>query len=158
MPPRGSGSDLTNTTHDGHRTPSLDIMAQATAEILGDSDDDVFASGGEDADPDTGLYGGSAGLWQPDSPARVQEHVLDYIQSIAIESRVTRIPLEDTRDKCMRHGFTHDQFFHCIETCNKDGTLKIDEARTYIDFPYPCLLYTSPSPRDRQKSRMPSSA
>ena len=22
----------------------------------------------------------------------------------------------------------------------------------------PCLLYTSPSPRDRQKSRMPSSA
>ena len=24
--------------------------------------------------------------------------------------------------------------------------------------PYICLLYTSPSPRDRQKSRMPSSA
>ena len=24
--------------------------------------------------------------------------------------------------------------------------------------PMPCLLYTSPSPRDRQKSRMPSSA
>ena len=24
--------------------------------------------------------------------------------------------------------------------------------------PEPCLLYTSPSPRDRQKSRMPSSA
>ena len=24
--------------------------------------------------------------------------------------------------------------------------------------PTPCLLYTSPSPRDRQKSRMPSSA
>ena len=25
-------------------------------------------------------------------------------------------------------------------------------------FTFPCLLYTSPSPRDRQKSRMPSSA
>ena len=25
-------------------------------------------------------------------------------------------------------------------------------------FPQGCLLYTSPSPRDRQKSRMPSSA
>ena len=25
-------------------------------------------------------------------------------------------------------------------------------------FKIPCLLYTSPSPRDRQKSRMPSSA
>ena len=29
------------------------------------------------------------------------------------------------------------------------------ELKTYI---YTCLLYTSPSPRDRQKSRMPSSA
>ena len=31
---------------------------------------------------------------------------------------------------------------------------------TYSDgsFHKPCLLYTSPSPRDRQKSRMPSSA
>ena len=34
-------------------------------------------------------------------------------------------------------------------------------AASYVkDFEkyYPCLLYTSPSPRDRQKSRMPSSA
>ena len=29
------------------------------------------------------------------------------------------------------------------------------DGNEYIDF---CLLYTSPSPRDRQKSRMPSSA
>ena len=28
----------------------------------------------------------------------------------------------------------------------------------FIDFSFICLLYTSPSPRDRQKSRMPSSA
>ena len=28
----------------------------------------------------------------------------------------------------------------------------------YITQRYTCLLYTSPSPRDRQKSRMPSSA
>ena len=28
----------------------------------------------------------------------------------------------------------------------------------YDDAPYGCLLYTSPSPRDRQRSRMPSSA
>ena len=33
-----------------------------------------------------------------------------------------------------------------------DATIKL------IDFGYACLLYTSPSPRDRQKSRMPSSA
>ena len=29
---------------------------------------------------------------------------------------------------------------------------------TFITMAYICLLYTSPSPRDRQKSRMPSSA
>ena len=28
----------------------------------------------------------------------------------------------------------------------------------YTGRPWTCLLYTSPSPRDRQKSRMPSSA
>ena len=31
-------------------------------------------------------------------------------------------------------------------------------ADTFVDFDRSCLLYTSPSPRDRQKSRMPSSA
>ena len=35
-----------------------------------------------------------------------------------------------------------------------------EESVDYPDFAHPlaCLLYTSPSPRDRQKSRMPSSA
>ena len=37
---------------------------------------------------------------------------------------------------------------------------KIDLAGDYVKkvYNYTCLLYTSPSPRDRQKSRMPSSA
>ena len=33
-----------------------------------------------------------------------------------------------------------------------------EEAHDYRYFPCPCLLYTSPSPRDRTRSRMPSSA
>ena len=40
------------------------------------------------------------------------------------------------------------------------GSLKYqhyDEGGDYV-CDYTCLLYTSPSPRDRQKSRMPSSA
>ena len=36
-----------------------------------------------------------------------------------------------------------------------DGSHKGTE---FTPFAYNCLLYTSPSPRDRQKSRMPSSA
>ena len=32
------------------------------------------------------------------------------------------------------------------------------DAKNAVEGYYDCLLYTSPSPRDRQKSRMPSSA
>ena len=43
-----------------------------------------------------------------------------------------------------------------------DRVIDIDEAIAdqwaLMSVPDPCLLYTSPSPRDRQKSRMPSSA
>ena len=35
--------------------------------------------------------------------------------------------------------------------------LSLDAARRYPDF-VACLLYTSPSPRDKRQSRMPSSA
>ena len=35
---------------------------------------------------------------------------------------------------------------------------RINEKNLADDYPKTCLLYTSPSPRDRQKSRMPSSA
>ena len=63
-------------------------------------------------------------------------------------------------------GTLHPTMFVNKELYNKyglfDTSLKI--AMDY-DFllriaaePYTCLLYTSPSPRDRQKSRMPSSA
>ena len=34
----------------------------------------------------------------------------------------------------------------------------IEGVSNFLSVPYSCLLYTSPSPRDRQKSRMPSSA
>ena len=35
---------------------------------------------------------------------------------------------------------------------------KFQNKKYYRHTGHPCLLYTSPSPRDRQKSRMPSSA
>eukprot|EP01015_Nassula_variabilis_P012749 TRINITY_DN20398_c0_g1_i1.p1 TRINITY_DN20398_c0_g1~~TRINITY_DN20398_c0_g1_i1.p1 ORF type:complete len:107 (+),score=37.63 TRINITY_DN20398_c0_g1_i1:33-323(+) len=34
----------------------------------------------------------------------------------------------------------------------------IESLWNLVDYSWICLLYTSPSPRDRQKSRMPSSA
>ena len=41
--------------------------------------------------------------------------------------------------------------------CQSEDTAMFDLAET-VPGPSTCLLYTSPSPRDRQKSRMPSSA
>ena len=38
-----------------------------------------------------------------------------------------------------------------------DGNIDPSEL-SYLEQALSCLLYTSPSPRDRQKSRMPSSA
>ena len=42
----------------------------------------------------------------------------------------------------------------------KQTNVYASENKKWEQFEYPkdCLLYTSPSPRDRQKSRMPSSA
>ena len=44
---------------------------------------------------------------------------------------------------------------HFIKTYTK--IVNIDEGLVPFNM-YPCLLYTSPSPRDRTRSRMPSSA
>ena len=44
---------------------------------------------------------------------------------------------------------------HIIGKVNERGAIEFTRDAKVI---YNCLLYTSPSPRDRQKSRMPSSA
>ena len=46
-----------------------------------------------------------------------------------------------------------EYFYKCLSLDNP-----ITNEQLYPSMAYACLLYTSPSPRDRQKSRMPSSA
>ena len=41
---------------------------------------------------------------------------------------------------------------------DKDGSLSSSELATFAEESGTCLLYTSPSPRDMRRSRMPSSA
>ena len=48
----------------------------------------------------------------------------------------------------------HDLLKHWLKTRASEGEM-IEQANALLTN---CLLYTSPSPRDRQKSRMPSSA
>ena len=56
----------------------------------------------------------------------------------------------------------------CVDTLKQQIEFQIDAGTTCIvpcgttgespTLSHPCLLYTSPSPRDRTRSRMPSSA
>ena len=47
--------------------------------------------------------------------------------------------------------------YHCNRGYTLSGSPYV-ECKPNRTWAYTCLLYTSPSPRDRQKSRMPSSA
>ena len=53
---------------------------------------------------------------------------------------------------------TFVQFDGSERMVDGDVGLSLMETALKHDIPGICLLYTSPSPRDRQKSRMPSSA
>ena len=53
-------------------------------------------------------------------------------------------------------GSVRARFNWKMQQCIKAWHRKAKELG--CEHPQPCLLYTSPSPRDRQKSRMPSSA
>ena len=60
----------------------------------------------------------------------------EVLEAITREVREKNLPMMVTRTGCL--GF-----------CQREPL---------VDVLRPCLLYTSPSPRDRQRSRMPSSA
>ena len=45
-----------------------------------------------------------------------------------------------------------------LNSLRQSGFTEKEIVKVYCTYIRPCLLYTSPSPRDRQKSRMPSSA
>ena len=63
------------------------------------------------------------------------------------------------RDAAGRHGVGAERFCHGAYYSAAFGASDSLGAGTVAsDLVCDCLLYTSPSPRDRQKSRMPSSA
>ena len=77
------------------------------------------------------------------------ENYLERIDKIVVEDI---IPLEDD---FLMHGFLN--VLPKLNQC-RDKVKKLGLWTPYLSEEYGCLLYTSPSPRDRQKSRMPSSA
>ena len=82
-----------------------------------------------------------------------QESVLD---SIALtEVTVTSQVVDVARDRITPIAFSS---VSGAEIDLKAGNLEFVETLKRTPGVYTCLLYTSPSPRDRTRSRMPSSA
>ena len=69
-----------------------------------------------------------------------------YIQSKNVESHI------NVANNLLKKG--------CAYKCYCTEKELEEEKKLYLErkIPYTCLLYTSPSPRDRTRSRMPSSA
>ena len=85
----------------------------------------------------------------------------NYLQGIYPKQMITLAAGSGTGKSTLCREFS----YHFLRNGLKVGYLALEESvqRTLmglvgIDMNIPCLLYTSPSPRDRQKSRMPSSA
>ena len=75
---------------------------------------------------------------------------LTYIYGVG-RSRASEILTRAEVDPNIKIGDWSDENIRVISKMLQDDYLVEGELRS-------CLLYTSPSPRDRQKSRMPSSA
>ena len=80
---------------------------------------------------------------------------LDYIRRSLITSGELRRLIED---EGLRGVTSNPSIFEKAIAGSTDYTDLLDRSRAGSEDPKTCLLYTSPSPRDRQKSRMPSSA
>ena len=92
-------------------------------------------------------------LSAPGKQEEVKRHIritLNYKDEKGEEQQKTFYNLEA---RCIQHEMDHLEGKLCIDY--EKGEYSRDKHNPPNT---PCLLYTSPSPRDRQKSRMPSSA
>ena len=75
-----------------------------------------------------------------------------------IFTSISRITEDDATGRILRAAIRHDIALVCMHTnadCAQGG---VNDALAAALFLTNCLLYTSPSPRDTERSRMPSSA
>ena len=119
--------------------------------------DDVKARGELNCVVSTGV----AGFAAPDDSGKWSGFDVEFCRAVAAAvigdpEKVKFVPTTGkTRFTVLNSGEGDILFRNTTETMSRDADLKL----TFLPVNYyDCLLYTSPSPRDRQKSRMPSSA
>ena len=95
-----------------------------------------------------------------DEPASVLlEKINDQRQALLKAKKIRRVKVEPIDDVPFEvpPNWTWSRLAHATLKIT-DGTHHSPTNTAKGKYKYVCLLYTSPSPRDRQKSRMPSSA
>ena len=77
-----------------------------------------------------------------------------------LEKLLTRLEKEERVPTLLLHSCCAPCSSYVLEYLSKYFKITVFyyNPNIYPESEYTCLLYTSPSPRDRQKSRMPSSA
>ena len=90
-------------------------------------------------------------LWSPLLEMVVAKAEVDYLVPIYVGGRFYEITLwvEQIGNSSFTLGY---------EVIGDNGVVHAKVKTVQVAVSMDCLLYTSPSPRDRQKSRMPSSA
>ena len=78
-------------------------------------------------------------------------------EMLAICQQVAAIPMKRVAPP-ETHFLERDEVQALLRHLPSDGRLALRDRGLLLFLYNTCLLYTSPSPRDRQKSRMPSSA
>ena len=104
-------------------------------------------------------YGIDPELWGSGLILKIQEYLKLYVFETLELNRlhgVTMVENHRTISSALAAGMIHEGIlrqYYC-----KNGVYFDAWQYAMLRKDYDCLLYTSPSPRDRQKSRMPSSA
>ena len=93
---------------------------------------------------------------------REQNHRLRRLFSYSRDGSITLRLLSLTRPRRRQHGVQHDAgrdgHVERVHRVVSTHYARVLQRLRSIPAAYPCLLYTSPSPRDLSTSRMPSSA
>src|SRR5665213_4184969 len=91
-----------------------------------------------------------------------------YLQILASNPYIDKVHYLEQSLQAVIKELRNENFDYIIDLHHNLRSMKVKDALKVKSFSYnklnvqkwiyTCLLYTSPSPRDRQKSRMPSSA
>ena len=92
-------------------------------------------------------------------PLKIQNQLRLLQTDLLVDSNLSnRVLSSRIQTIVVEHNFTTESISELKSKILSKGNFTSSEAESNDEESEDCLLYTSPSPRDRQKSRMPSSA